>query len=299
MIILEIQKLVTFVNLATTLNFSQTAEQLYITQSSVSKHLKALEKELQVPLFERTSRKVTLSEYGKLMLPYAQKILNDYQGMTTALTNYTNATINNISLAAIPTLTSYQAFTAITEYMQTFPEVKLKLEETETSLIPKRLLGGQNDFAFTRVFDQIDPVFDSIVTETDHFAVFVSEHNPLSELHQISLEDLRDEKFVLLAEKTNLFTPIIRHCQNHGFSPNVIYRGERVSSIIDMVQSNIGITILMSKSVPVDKPGIVALPLIDALDSHLVFLKRAHDKYTPQQLSFWNYLQKYFDSKQE
>lgn len=72
---MEINKLRAFVDLAKTLNFSETAENLYTSQSTISKQIKSLEKELGQELFERNNKNVALSEYGKLILPNAEKIV--------------------------------------------------------------------------------------------------------------------------------------------------------------------------------------------------------------------------------
>lgn len=72
---MEINKLRTFVDLAKTLSFSETAENLYTSQSTISKQIKGLEKELGQELFERNNKNVTLSDYGKLILPNAKKIV--------------------------------------------------------------------------------------------------------------------------------------------------------------------------------------------------------------------------------
>ena len=74
---MEINKLRAFVDLAKTLNFSETAENLYTSQSTISKQIKSLEKELGQELFERNNKNVALSEYGKLILPNAEKIVLD------------------------------------------------------------------------------------------------------------------------------------------------------------------------------------------------------------------------------
>lgn len=71
---MEINKLRTFVDLAKTLSFSETAENLYTSQSTISKQIKGLEK-LGQKLFERNNKNVTLSDYGKLILPNAKKIV--------------------------------------------------------------------------------------------------------------------------------------------------------------------------------------------------------------------------------
>ena len=71
---MEISYFKDFVILAETKNFWAASERLYIGQSSLSKHIKTLERELGAPLFTRTSRKVELTEFGELMLPYAQSL---------------------------------------------------------------------------------------------------------------------------------------------------------------------------------------------------------------------------------
>lgn len=63
-----------FVVLAETQNYWAASERLFIGQSSLSKHIKTLEKQLGAPLFDRTSRKVALTEFGRLMLPYAKAV---------------------------------------------------------------------------------------------------------------------------------------------------------------------------------------------------------------------------------
>lgn len=74
---MNIQKLVVFLDLAKTLSFTKTAEHLFTTQGTISKQIIALEKELDVQLFDRTHRKIELTEAAKLLLPYAKKLSNN------------------------------------------------------------------------------------------------------------------------------------------------------------------------------------------------------------------------------
>ncbi|WP_201330456.1 LysR family transcriptional regulator, partial [Lactobacillus nasalidis] len=69
------EKIQTFVSLAGTLSFSQTADDLYTSQSTVSKHIAALEKELGMKLFDRSSRQVSLTKEGEYLLPFARQVV--------------------------------------------------------------------------------------------------------------------------------------------------------------------------------------------------------------------------------
>ena len=79
---MDLNKFKVFVDLSKTLNYTETAENLFTTQGNISKQILALEKGLNVSLFKRAHRKIELTEQGKLILPYAQNILHDYEELT-------------------------------------------------------------------------------------------------------------------------------------------------------------------------------------------------------------------------
>ncbi|MSE08732.1 LysR family transcriptional regulator [Lactobacillus salivarius] len=294
---MELQKLKTFIDLAETLNFSKTSENLFISQSSVSKQIKSLEKELGLKLFIRTSKQVVLSAYGEVMLPYAKRIWELNQDMQKAIKNYDEEKANIINIAVLPTITNYKAFVAITDYMRNNPEVKVKLQETEPDQILQRLKEGKVDFAFTRIFNQIAEDLTAVISELDEFAVFVSKSNILSKQKQLEMNDLKDENFILLDSQTNLYQPIIKMCNENNFSPNIIYSGERVPTILDMVSNNLGISVLMRKSIPSNYlENIEEVPLCHTQESKLVFLKKDEQNYTDKQKDFWQYLTDLFQN---
>jgi len=82
---MEINYLKEFVILSQTGNFLEAADVLYSSQSALSKHIKRMEKELGVPLFDRTTRKVSISKYGQLLLPYAKQIVELQEKYTTVI----------------------------------------------------------------------------------------------------------------------------------------------------------------------------------------------------------------------
>ena len=82
------QKLRLFLDLTETLNYTETAERNYMTQGNVSKKINALERELQVPLFDRKNRQIQLTEEGQLLLPAIRRIVEDYQALADTLSDY-------------------------------------------------------------------------------------------------------------------------------------------------------------------------------------------------------------------
>jgi len=111
-ILIDLEKLRTFVDLAATLNFSQTAINLFINQSTVSKHIQALEKEFGCQLFVRTNRQVRLSSPGSAILATTRQLVQLDQQLHLEL-QASQATIN---LVTIPTFINYPIFQAIEQY---------------------------------------------------------------------------------------------------------------------------------------------------------------------------------------
>ena len=93
-----------FVILAETCNYWAAAERLYIGQSSLSKHIKTMEKELGGELFSRTSRKVELTDFGRLMLPYAQTISKQQYEYELAAFNHLHQESATLNIATIPVI---------------------------------------------------------------------------------------------------------------------------------------------------------------------------------------------------
>ena len=101
---MEINKLRAFVDLAKTLNFSDTAANLYTSQSTISKQIKSLEKELGQVLFERNNKQVKLSDYGQRILANAEKIVLLADSINKESENFHTAYKYKIKLGMIPTL---------------------------------------------------------------------------------------------------------------------------------------------------------------------------------------------------
>ena len=99
---MEIQYVREFLSLAETGSFFETAEQLFVTTSSLSRHIKALESEMGVTLFDRTTRKVTLNRYGKLFLPFAKEFARIDEECTRAFATDQHEQTNTITIGSIP-----------------------------------------------------------------------------------------------------------------------------------------------------------------------------------------------------
>ena len=191
-----------FVVLAETRNFWAASERLFIGQSSLSKHIKAMEKELGAPLFARTSRRVQLTEFGQLMLPYAQSIARLRDHYESVAYNYVNAEEQlNVLLQRKCHLAIYRESEA---YLEHDPDTE-------------------------RLITKLHYCDDPLVT------VLPNDH-PLAGENHIELKALAEDNFALIHPETMPYALSIRACREAGFQPKVLFTSHNLEAVLDMVR---------------------------------------------------------------
>lgn len=287
---MDIEKLEVFIDLVKTRNYTEVAESHYTTQGNISKQIMSLEKSLNLQLFNRNHRNIRLTEVGEIIFPYAVEIVNSYHNLCQKAIDYQNEDNSTLSIVSIPTLINYSGFNLITNFLSAHPEITLQLKEVEGSSLIDRLRESCNVIIYTRFFKWNMPNTDVFVTEEDRFVAVMSKTNSYSDRKLLSLELLKDESFLILNHSTNLKQPIIELCQSVNFEPNIVYEGTRVDLIVQMVRENMGIALLMEKTVVLDSEDtVISIPITPNKVSNLAFVKKSSTKNLAV-LDFWNYL---------
>lgn len=284
---MEINKLKTFADLAQTLNFSETAANLYITQSSVSKHIKSLEKEIGQPLFIRNNKHVVLSAYGQTILPYVKQILTSNEQMQAALKQIEEQRRKTIVLGTIPTFSNYVVFQQIANFGKQDPNLQIILKECETVDIYDQLLAGKIDLAFVRKIDKLPAAFDTIKLKEESFKLYLPEDDPLTKQKTVKVSELKDRNFITLDKDSLLQEPVLKLCHKAGFEAHVTFVSDRVSSIMEMVKNGQGVAIMMD-SLPRVK-GVAVRDISPTLTGELLFIKKKTLNFASL-TNFWHYL---------
>lgn len=287
---MEINKLRAFVDLAKTLSFSETAENLYTSQSTISKQIKGLEKELGETLFDRSNKKVILSDYGKLILPNAEKIVLLSDWISKETSEFKNNNSGQIKLGIIPTFANYDIFKQIMAYQKVKPDISLALQEIETNQLINTLKLKQIDLAFIRTMTLEKLDFEKIIIAQESFTVCLNKEHPLANKREIELVDLKNENFIMLAKNSLLYEPVINLCRTAGFNPKVSFVSDRMSSIFQMVENNQGVAILMHPKT--NNPELSFVPIKPTATGTLLFI-RNKGKHSKIENDFWNYLKQF------
>lgn len=276
---MEINYLKEFVVLAETGNYLQAAEALFISQSSLSKHIQAMEKELGVPLFDRTTRKISLTKYGNIMLKYAQQIANIQYQYTTELQNQSDQGHSTITIGSIPVMAPYHITDVLMKYKRENKNLTVNLVEGESAQLKDMLRHNKCDLAFVREDNGSDDEFAKIFFAKDHLVAVLPSYHPLAKKSHISLDQLKEEDFLFLQPSSLLNILCHQECQKAGFSPKIAYTGQRAENIIDLIEKGMGVSLLMRK--PIEYLANSKIALVDIYPSIETQIKIYYKKDTP------------------
>ncbi len=266
---MEIKQVEYFLKVVETGSFSAAANELYISQSSLSKQIMTLESELGFPLFNRAKRKISLTPGGKTFLPHARSLREAYQGMLVEVASYKTAP--TLSIIAIPVIAQYQITSHVARFKQAHPKVQLALEEREASDILPALNNHQFDLAFLRDNYLDKALYNHIEVANDHFVAILSRQHRLAGKLHLALAELAGENFIMFDRGTVVHELAVDACRTAGFEPRIFYASLRVESILGLVASNSGVALMMKKIVDYhNHPEVVAIPLHEDISSNLV-----------------------------
>ena len=290
---METQYLKEFVQLAEKENFLEAAEDLFISQSSLSKHIKSLEKELGTTLFDRTTRKVKLSPYGSLLLPYAKQILRLQDEYAHAFATQTAQNQHLIKLASIPSMPQYGITDYIVHFKQQHPQIDFQIQQEVSSRLENLLREKKCDLAFIRELEDPHHEFHKLPFFTDHLTAVLPVNHPLAEAKRLSLTELKQDNFLLMPRNSRPYKVCIKACQASGFEPQVTFTTHNLENIIDLVTKGMGIALLMKQLACylADKnPAIRIIDIEPRIESHIALCCLAHTALSPQARDFLNSL---------
>ncbi|TCL56264.1 LysR family transcriptional regulator [Kineothrix alysoides] len=289
---MDIDHILYFIEVAKSGSFSEAAENLYTTQSSVSKHVISLEKELGLSLFDRSRRKIRLTEEGEVILADAEKIAAVYKHLLQSAAARSGWTNGVLSIASIPVMAHYNITGLIADFQNAYPDIRLEISEMEGIDILTRLKEQAFDFAFMRI-EKLYKNFDSIPIFEDEMAAVVSKEHPFSDRIQLSLSELSGENFMLLNKNTLLYDISLQACKNCGFTPNVTYTGTRMENILELVAKNQGLSLMMRHAVTYARnENIRIIPLEESVRSTIGLVKIKNRPLSGFARTFWNFVAK-------
>ena len=173
-------------------NFTKAAELLYLSQPSLSKQIKTLEKNLDILLINRENNKISLTENGKVFLQYAERILALCEESCRALIDLKNGERGDLTVGASQTIGTYLLPRVLALFAQNYPQIDLKVQVNSTRIIAKNVINREIDLAV--VGGEIPNELKRNLTVTnfveDEFSLIIPRSHPFAAKKKITKKDL-------------------------------------------------------------------------------------------------------------
>lgn len=247
-----------FKKLAELQHFTKAANELHISQPSLSYAISELEKDLGVPLFDRKDKKITLNYYGEAFLSYVNQSLSILdEGLNFVKHIISNPKSKNISMGYIQSLSSSIIPPFIEEFYKNplNKNIQFSFTQKDNNELIKIFLDRKLDIIFC--VDTVKGAISQAIGEQE-LCFVVSKEHPLCKKENIKLKDLENENFLLINPGTNLRKTIDKNFKKLKFNPKVTLELGQCSNILIYVEKNLGISI-------VPKVDIIGHPLCEKL----------------------------------
>jgi LysR family transcriptional regulator, benzoate and cis,cis-muconate-responsive activator of ben and cat genes len=242
---LELRHLRYFIAVAEELHFGRAAARLGIAQPPLSQQIQRLEQLVGTKLLERTSRRVQLTDAGRILLNEARPVVAATQAAVEATRRAARGETGELKVAFAATVMFLALPRIIRNFRDRFPLVHLDLREMPTGPQLSALVSGEIDIGFVRE-PTPDDTLEIVTVMREPLRIAVNKSHPLAARPTLAVRDLASEPFVLFPEELapGLYRQVMGLCQQAGFIPNVIEESRELYTSVSLVEAGIGVSIL-------------------------------------------------------
>ncbi|WP_433797465.1 LysR family transcriptional regulator [Actinoplanes sp. CA-252034] len=258
----QLQQLRYFVAVAETRHFTQAADELGVSQPTLSKQIHTLEMSLGAPLFERIRGGVTLTVAGETLLPLAQRMIADADAARDAVADIVGLRRGEIRLGATPSLCSSLVPAVLRAYRANHPGIRLHVTEGSSQDMIADLLAHTLDLALiVQPEHGVDPALETAELLRESLVVAsVATGPPPTVARQLDLIELRHTPMVMFRDGYDIRDVTLQACERAGFTPRFAVEGGEMDAVLAFVEAGLGVALVPSM-VLANRPLLRATPL--------------------------------------
>lgn len=232
-----------FVCIARSHTFAQAAEKMCLSQPALSSAIKKMESQLGGMLFSRTTRKVELSPEGRLFLPVAERLIDDWQEAFSDLHNLFSLGRGKLSIAAMPSFAAGLLPGILQQFKSEFPNIKLSVADVVMESVIKDVQAGRAEIGFSFEHEKMDGLqFHPILT--DNFIAVLPVNHPLCENESLSWSQISSYPFVAMNKGSAIRRWIDSFMVINGLSLNIVVEASQLATLGQFVKHDLGVSVV-------------------------------------------------------
>lgn len=296
---MEIRQLRAFMAIAEAGTFTAGAQRVHITQAAISMQIRQMELELGAPLFVRAPRRVLLTEAGEALLERARRILREHDAAVAEIAELAGAERGRLRIGSASAMVSADPLPQILkELHEHHPQAEVSIVSGTSEALVRQILAGDLDMAFVSLPVEARGIQTEMLS-SDELIAIASPRHKLAKQRVVSVFTLAGEKLILGERGGNTRRLIDGLFEEAGVQPAVAMELSRLAAIKRMVEEDMGVGIVPSKSAREEiAAGRLVFWWIEGaqINWELGIAKLAGDYDSPICQTFTRLCRKYFNS---
>ncbi|HCW3756715.1 TPA: LysR family transcriptional regulator, partial [Acinetobacter baumannii] len=238
---MTLKQLKAFLALARTLNYANASLELHLSQSALSLTIKSLEEELGGKLFNRNTRRVELTQEGKSLIPYAKKLLANWDEMENDVKQRFKLNRGTLSIASMPFVTHAILPEVIHQFLAVHPNLNFSIHDIPNETIIEKVQDGIFELGICFEPDLTEGLEFKPLFEEDFLALLPKSH-PLAQSSSIAWHELCSNPFVTLQKPSIVRYLVEQNCLRNNITLDLKVECHQISSLSSFVAYGIGVS---------------------------------------------------------
>lgn len=260
---MEIQYLKEFAAIAKYSSYVKASNQLYVSESTLFKHVKALEQELGITVFERSGRTIVLTDYGNILLNYANSVLLETEQLNRDIQSEQDDLSNEVLI-----MSEYRMTDLLRDFRK--KNEKYRIHEIMNNTAKNEVTVEPDLYFMFKVPEGNE--YDSIVYRKETLAAVLPLKHRLAKYTSIHPSDLRNEDYIAILTASGEPSPEIKACEAAGYYPRVTLRERTGTEVARLVAQGLGVSVLNKKSIACVLENDVAIVDLDPPITRTVYV---------------------------
>ncbi|MBS12625.1 MAG: hypothetical protein CME19_13600 [Gemmatimonadetes bacterium] len=246
--LMNLYHLNTFLSVARFLSFTRAAQELNLTQPTVSSGVRDLERSLGVKLFNRSGRSIDLTMEGRLLLTYAEQIHDLTTEAEDRIHHREIEPGESFRFGAIDAAVIYVLPDVLEAYHSRFPSVDISVQVDASRFLVDEILRGRSEFGVLTL-PYVHPKIDTMPLLEDSLPLVVGSGHPLASRKRVRLEQVVTETLILFHEGSVSRKPVDEHLAEAGLSPGRVMEMSSPEAMRKLVEAGVGVSFLPNMTV--------------------------------------------------
>lgn len=259
---MELRHLRTLEAIARHGSFTRAAEELHLAQSALSQQVRRLEAELGVEVLRRTSRTVTVTQAGEVVLDYARRVLSEVDGLQSELQQITGVLSGRVAIGGMWSTGNFHLPRVFGTFHARHPGVEIHMIEDTADRMLDMLRTDELDLAFASVDpDRLGDEFAATVLFQEQLLVAVAPDHPLAERDHVTFDELADQTLIAYRDGSELRRRFEWAMAEAGKTPRNAFFCTEMAAVRALTSHGLGVSMMPQSIVAEEGPPIVGIPI--------------------------------------